>query len=80
MDQVKIRRRQINLSNHDRASMNYAGNIFVHLVMDERDGNFGIDYIDHHLYDIVSNIFNFQLRMKHHQDEQLRRWREDVRY
>ena len=70
MDQVKICPHQTDLSNHDMVSVNYADSIIVHWVMDERDDNFVIDYIYHHLYDTESSTFDFQLRMKHHQGNQ----------
>ena len=73
VDQVKIYPHQIDLSNHDMVSVNYADSIIVHWLMDELDDNLGIDYIYHHLYNIESSIFDFQLRMKHRQDGQLRK-------
>ena len=73
MDLKKIRCHQIDLSNHDKVSVNYTDSIVVHLVMNELDDISEIDCIYHHLYDIESNIFDFKLRMKQHQDRQLRK-------
>ena len=70
MDQVKMCRHKIDLSNHDMVSVNYADSIIVHWVMDEQDDNFEIDYIYHRPYDTESSIVDFQLRMKYHQDGQ----------